>query len=188
MSSTDNKVEELHQLAEQVNLEPRQHWDKKIDTPYPLIDNDPHFKRVVSYFRAEDYAAWGIGTAFFPAAFYFLEKREVSVPKARLPANLMFCAALGTIGGFLYAYQSSSKRFWGWSENERERLRDIKELGNKYKNEQKLYGQSSLDTYYQQAAANNSRYSALKFGAIPWFNFVNHPHHGVDEKQYQQKE
>ena len=38
--------------------------------PFPLIDADPHAKRVVKYFRGSDYALWAAGTAAAPAAVY----------------------------------------------------------------------------------------------------------------------
>jgi hypothetical protein len=43
---------------------------KEFDTPYPVIDTDPHFTRVVRYFRPSDYAAWAAGTAAAPALLY----------------------------------------------------------------------------------------------------------------------
>ena len=44
---------------------------KEIETPYPRIDSDPHFSRVVRYFRPADYAVWAGTAAAFPAALYF---------------------------------------------------------------------------------------------------------------------
>jgi hypothetical protein len=38
--------------------------------PYPLVDADPHFNRVVKYFRPSDYATWAAGAAIAPAAIY----------------------------------------------------------------------------------------------------------------------
>lgn len=43
---------------------------KVTETPYPLIDADPHASRVVRYFRPSDYAVWAVGTAAFPSALY----------------------------------------------------------------------------------------------------------------------
>jgi hypothetical protein len=42
-----------------------------VESPYPLIDADPHFSRVVRYMRPSDYAVWGGATAAFPSALYF---------------------------------------------------------------------------------------------------------------------
>src|SRR5579863_3194152 len=45
--------------------------DKVVETPYPLVDADPHFSRVVRYMRPSDYAVWAGATAAFPSALYF---------------------------------------------------------------------------------------------------------------------
>jgi len=45
--------------------------DNVVQSPYPLIDADPHFSRVVRYMRPSDYAAWAGATAAFPSALYF---------------------------------------------------------------------------------------------------------------------
>ena len=42
-----------------------------VESPYPLIDADPHFSRVVRYMRPSDYAVWASATAAFPSALYF---------------------------------------------------------------------------------------------------------------------
>ena len=44
--------------------------NKVVETPYPLIDADPHASRVIRYFRLSDYAAWAGATVAFPAALY----------------------------------------------------------------------------------------------------------------------
>ena len=44
---------------------------KVIETPYPLIDADPHASRVIRYLRPSDYAIWLGATGTFPAALYF---------------------------------------------------------------------------------------------------------------------
>ena len=52
-----------------------------------------------------------------------------------------------------------------------------------------VYGTSDLPEFVQGAAHRNSVWSQMKFAALPWFNFVNHPHHGVDTaKYYMEKE
>ena len=45
--------------------------DSVVGSPYPLIDADPHFTRVVRYMRSSDYAVWAGATAAFPSALYF---------------------------------------------------------------------------------------------------------------------
>ena len=51
---------------------------------------------------------------------------------------------------------------------------DMREMVDKVKNKEPLYGVSSLSPYMQGVAARNSRYSQVFFHVIPWFNFVNH--------------
>lgn len=45
---------------------------KTFDTPYPPIDTDPHFRRVVGNFRQSDYVAWAGATAAFPSSIYLM--------------------------------------------------------------------------------------------------------------------
>jgi hypothetical protein len=45
--------------------------NKVVETPFPLIDADPHASRVIGYLRPSDYVAWAGATAAFPAALYF---------------------------------------------------------------------------------------------------------------------
>lgn len=51
---------------------------------------------------------------------------------------------------------------------------DMREMVDKVKKGEPLYGHSSLTPYMQGVAARNSRYSALMAQVIPWANFVNH--------------
>jgi hypothetical protein len=45
---------------------------KETETPYPLIDADPHFGRVIRYMRPSDYAMWAGAAAAGPGALYFM--------------------------------------------------------------------------------------------------------------------
>lgn len=45
--------------------------DKIVESPYPLIDADPHASRVIRYMRPSDYGVWAAATGAFPAALYF---------------------------------------------------------------------------------------------------------------------
>jgi NADH-ubiquinone oxidoreductase complex I, 21 kDa subunit len=45
---------------------------KVVNTPYPLIDADPHASRVIRYFRRSDYVTMAAGTAAFPGLLYLL--------------------------------------------------------------------------------------------------------------------
>ena len=78
-------------------------------------------------------------------------------------------------------------RFYGMSENAREVQMDMREMVDKVKAGQPLYGVSTLPVDVQGMAARQSRYSALFFAVLPWFNFVNHNQHGVDTAKYYQQ-
>lgn len=78
-------------------------------------------------------------------------------------------------------------RFYGFTENKREQEMDMREMVNKVKKGEKLYGESTLTSYMQGMASRNSRYSGVWLHVLPWFNFVNHNHHGVDTAKYYQQ-
>ncbi|KAF5139126.1 NADH-ubiquinone oxidoreductase 20 subunit [Metarhizium anisopliae] len=157
-------------------------------TGIQLIDNDPHFKRVVGYARTSDYVAGGAAAAFAPGALYALEKFAPSyVGKGGFAKAMRLAGAVGIAGGFLYFYQRSCLRFYGATENAREIEMDMREMVAKVKAGQSLYGESRLSPYLQGVAARQSRYSALFFSTVPWFNFVNHNQHGVDTAKYYQQ-
>ncbi|KAK6518476.1 hypothetical protein TWF506_005628 [Arthrobotrys conoides] len=158
---------------------------KKIDHPYPLIDNDPYVTRVVRYFRPSDYATIALSTAAAPGLYMLM---EVCAPqymgRTAVMSGMRTSGLVGLTGGFLIAYQQSSLRFWGWRENEREVKMDMREMINKVKKKEPLYGESNLTPYMQGVAARNSRYSQLMLYVFPWFNLANHDQHGVDTAKY----
>ena len=78
-------------------------------------------------------------------------------------------------------------RFYGFKENRREVDMDMREMVDKVKKGEPLYGTSSMTPYQQGMASRNSRYSGLFLHVIPWFNFVNHNQHGVDTAKYYQQ-
>lgn len=78
-------------------------------------------------------------------------------------------------------------RFYGATENAREIEMDMREMVAKVRAGESLYGESKLSPYLQGVAARQSRYSALLFSTVPWFNFVNHNQHGVDTAKYYQQ-
>jgi hypothetical protein len=78
-------------------------------------------------------------------------------------------------------------RFYGATENAREVEMDMREMVDKVKKGESLYGESKLTPHMQGIAARQSRYSALFMGVVPWFNFVNHSQHGVDTAKYYQQ-
>jgi hypothetical protein len=51
---------------------------------------------------------------------------------------------------------------------------DMREMVDKVKQGQPLYGVSKVSDYIQGVAARNSRYSELFIHVLPWFNIVNH--------------
>lgn len=51
---------------------------------------------------------------------------------------------------------------------------DMREMVDKVKQGQPLYGASKVSDYIQGVAARNSRYSELFIHVLPWFNIVNH--------------
>merc|ERR1712070_1116445 len=118
---------------------------KSLNTDYPLIDSDPHFRRVVSYARPSDYT---------------------SAP------------------GFSLFYSRSINRFYGFSENRREVEMDMREMTDKVKKGEPLYGVSTMTEYMQGVASRQSRYAGVFMHVMPWFNFVNHNQHGVDTAKY----
>ena len=64
---------------------------------------------------------------------------------------------------------------------------DMREMVDKVKKGEPLYGVSELTPYMQGVAARNSRYGAFFYHVIPWFNFVNHNQHGTDPAKYYQQ-
>ncbi|KAJ2896573.1 NADH-ubiquinone oxidoreductase 20.9 kDa subunit [Zalerion maritima] len=159
-----------------------------LETDYPLIDNDPHFKRVIGYARPTD-CLWGLAAATIaPGGLWLMEKVAPSyVGRGGLPKAFRLASWLGISGGFLLTYQLSSLRFYGVLENKREIEMDMTEMVDKVKRGEPLYGVSSLTPNMQGVAARQSRYSAVFFGVMPWFNFVNHNQHGVDTAKYYQQ-
>ena len=75
-------------------------------------------------------------------------------------------------------------RFYGWTENSREVALDNREMVDKVKRGEPLYGTSELSPYMQGVASRNSRYNGIWLHILPWFNFVNHNQHGVDTAKY----
>ena len=64
--------------------------------------------------------------------------------------------------------------FIGYRENAREVEMDMREMTDKVKRGEPLYGKSEMTPYLQGVAARNSRYSALMLHIVPWANFANH--------------
>lgn len=67
-----------------------------------------------------------------------------------------------------------TERFYGFTENAREVDMDMKEMVQKVKAGESLYGTSKVSPYLQGVAARNSRFSELFIHVLPWANVVNH--------------
>ncbi|KAK6198561.1 NADH-ubiquinone oxidoreductase [Scheffersomyces amazonensis] len=158
---------------------------------YELIDVDPHFKRVVGYFRGSDYAAWGAATVGMPLALQAWERLEPAAGSLKAPGKvpagaLRTATLLGFLGGFYLAYSRSSQRFLGWSENAREVKKDRYEI-KKLLSQGKLpyhENESVLDDRLKDVANRNSQYSFTLLAIFPWFNIAHHPYHGVSIQKY----
>ncbi|KAH8690978.1 putative NADH-ubiquinone oxidoreductase 21 kDa subunit [Talaromyces proteolyticus] len=161
---------------------------KGTKTDYPLIDSDPHIKRVFGYARPSDYAVGGSMAAASPIAFWVMERVSPShVGKGGFAPVMRLATAIGLLGGLHIFYQRSINRFYGFTENAREVQIDMREMVDKVKKGEPLYGTSQLSEYLQGVATRNSRFSGLFLHVIPWFNLVNHNQHGVDTAKYYQQ-
>lgn len=158
---------------------------------YELIDVDPHFNRVVSYFRASDLGVWAASTAAFPLSLVAWERLDPVAGSFKKPTPvpgmaLRAATLLGFTGGFFAAYVRSLKRFLGWSENAREVSKDRYEI-KKLLSEEKLpyhENESTLDDRMKDIANRNSQYSFALMAILPWFNLAYHPYHGTDIRKY----
>lgn len=56
---------------------------------------------------------------------------------------------------------------------------DMREMVDRVKRKELLYGQSSMSPHLQGVAARNSRYAGVFWHVIPWANFVNHDQVGL---------
>lgn len=54
-------------------------YSNDLKTPFPLVDADPHFNRVIKYMRGSDYALWAAGAGAAPAAIYAMGKLYLSL-------------------------------------------------------------------------------------------------------------
>ncbi len=56
---------------------------------------------------------------------------------------------------------------------------DMREMVDKVKKGEPLYGHSQMSEYLQGVASRNSRYSGIFLHVLPWFNFANHNQVGL---------
>ncbi|KAJ2568659.1 hypothetical protein GGH95_004336 [Coemansia sp. RSA 1836] len=87
-------------------------------------------------------------------------------------------AVVGAMSGFLTAYQLTSARFMGLSENTREIKKYRIEYAKLKAQGKPMHGVSSLPLSMQRTAASYSTWAFMNFDVFPMFNFVNHPYHG----------
>ncbi|KAL0265149.1 hypothetical protein SLS55_001109 [Diplodia seriata] len=161
---------------------------KQLNGDYPLIDSDPHFKRVIGYARPSDYGTGAATAAAGPALLAVVERVSPSyVGRGGFPPIMRLTVGIGAVAGFLTVYNRSIYRFYGVTENRREIEMDMREMVDKVKAGQPLYGESGMSEHLQGVASRNSRYSAVFNHLIPWFNFANHNQHGVDTAKYYQQ-
>lgn len=158
---------------------------------YELIDADPHFNRVVSFFRPSDYGVWAGSAVGFPLALQAWERLEPHGGAFTKPGKvgggpLRVATVIGFLGGFYMAYIRSSKRFLGWTENSREVQKDRYQVKKLLSQEKLPYGDDNtvLTERLQDVANRNSQYSFTMLALLPWFNIVNHSYHGVNMKKY----
>jgi len=161
---------------------------KRVNTDYPVIDTDPHIRRAFRYARREDWIFGGGMAAVAPAFMLTTERFAPSFSgKGAFPPIFRLSCAIGLMAGAFLVWERSCLRLYGWTENNREVEMDMREMVDKVKKGEPLYGTSTLTPYMQGVAARNSRYSALMGHVIPWANFVNHNQHGVDTAKYYQQ-
>ncbi|KAJ5403980.1 hypothetical protein N7509_003851 [Penicillium cosmopolitanum] len=161
---------------------------KLTTSEFQVIDTDPHVRRVFGYARNSDYALAGGAAAASPLAFWVMEKMSpTGVGRGGFSPIMRLASAIGLVGGLHILYQRSCNRFYGFAENQREVDMDMREMVNKVKQGEPLYGVSQMSNYLQGVAARNSRYSQLFIHVVPWANFANHDQHGVDTAKYYQQ-
>ncbi|KAG5440612.1 hypothetical protein PCK2_000322 [Pneumocystis canis] len=137
----------------------------KTQTEFPIIDTDPHFFRVLRYARISDYLVFIAGTIGFPMSMFLLgqEKWSPSMNRAGLIPGLRLGNQAVRIDVDIYIYLYQTVRLWGWMENAREIEMDRIEMQLKQTANEPLYGKSQLPEDMQKIAAQNSKYSAIKF-------------------------
>ncbi|KAJ2697842.1 hypothetical protein H4218_003665 [Coemansia sp. IMI 209128] len=151
--------------------------------PYPIIDTDPIFSRVVRYFRWSDYAiaAGEEEEAPSPTDDKFQKYQPTGNTGKPLIRAMKVSAGVTGMTGFLLAYQLVCMRFVGMTENSREIKKYRVEYAKLKAQGKPMHGVSSLPLSMQRTAAAYSTWAFLNFDVFPMFNFVNHPYHGQSE-------
>ncbi|QIW95172.1 hypothetical protein AMS68_000690 [Peltaster fructicola] len=116
---------------------------KPVRSPYPLIDSDPHFTRVVRYLRPRDYLEGIAVGAVIPGGIMLSERMDpTGLPKQATRSILRVAGFAGVAAGFLLAYSRSTARFYGFTENRREIDMDMREMTDRVIKGLPLYGTS----------------------------------------------
>ncbi|KAG9379639.1 NADH-ubiquinone oxidoreductase a subunit [Pyrenophora tritici-repentis] len=137
------------------------------------------------YTRPSDWAQGAALGALSPGLMLYWEKVSPSmVGKGGFAPIMRLSGAIGLSGCFIFAYSRSCMRFYGARENRREVEMDMREMVDKVKKGESLYGTTEMTEYMQGVAHRNSRYAATFSHVLAWPNFVNHPYHGVDTAKY----
>ncbi|KAJ2719747.1 hypothetical protein GGI07_005024 [Coemansia sp. Benny D115] len=151
-------------------------------SPYPVIDTDPIFTRVVRYFRISDYAIAAGMTALGPGFMYWMEKYQpTGITGKPLMRAMKIAGGVGAIAGFLTAYSLVSARFCGMSENTREIKKYRAEYAKMKALGKSMNGESTMPLALQRTAAAYSTNAFLNLDIMPWFNVTSHPYHGQSE-------
>lgn len=61
---------------------------------------------------------------------------------------------------------------------------DMREMVDKVKRGESLYGESGMTEYMQGVAHRNSRFASVFSHILVWPNLAHHPYHGVDTAKY----
>ncbi|KAJ2299006.1 hypothetical protein IWW51_001887 [Coemansia sp. RSA 2702] len=152
------------------------------DAPFPIIDTDPIFGRVIRYMRPSDYVMGVALTALGPGFIYWMEKYQpAGLSRKHMVRGMGLATCIGATVGFMSAYAASSARFWGYTENARE-IKMYRDEYRRLKAQGKpMHGTSTLPLSIQRTSAEYSTGAFLNFDVAPWFNFINHPFHGQSE-------
>lgn len=154
---------------------------------YEIIDIDPHFSKVVSYFRPSDYVKIGLFTVSGPAFLVGCKWFETQGKNMHVSGRYLRLATFfGFTAGVLSQYGQSVLRFQGALENSREVNKDRYEVKSRLAKGLTAYEEdkSDLPSWIQTVAARTSTYSNNAIAFIPWVNMVRHEHHGVNLDKY----
>ena len=79
------------------------------------------------------------------------------VTKPGFASIMRLSGAIGLTAGFLMMYSRSINRFYGFTENRRELEMDMREMTDKVKRGEPLYGASTMTEYMQGVASQIGR-------------------------------